>query len=87
MTTKQEIKRLLRDRATGIVDERVLPEALDEIAYWTGELMGKLTTLDPDNQSQIDEATNLIHEGLVQEAIEQLREPLAKRRKKLFEEK
>ena len=73
MTTKQEIKRLLKDRAPSIVDERILPETLDNIAEWMGELMGKLTTLDPEaNQKKIDEAANLIHEGLVQETLKQL---------------
>lgn len=87
MTTKQEIKKLLRDRATSIVDERILPETLDNIAEWTGELMGKLTTLSADDQRKTDEAFNQIHEGLVKETIEQLVEPLGKRRKKLFREK
>jgi hypothetical protein len=73
MTTKQEIKRLLKDRAPSIVDERILPETLDNIAEWMGELMGKLTTLDPEaDQKKIDEAANLIHEGLVQETLKQL---------------
>lgn len=84
---KQEIKKILRDRATSIVDERILPETLDAIAEWTGELMGKLTTLSSDNQQKTEEAFNQIHEGLVKETIEQLVEPLAKRRKKLFEKK
>ena len=73
MTTKQEIKRLLKDRAPSIVDERILPETLDNIAEWMGELMGKLTTLDPEaDQKKVDEAANLIHEGLVQETLKQL---------------
>ena len=87
MTTKQEIKRILRDRATSIVDERIVPETLDAIAEWTGELMGKLTTLNSENQQEVDEAFNQIHEGLIKETIEQLVEPLEKRRKILFEEK
>lgn len=87
MTTKQEIKRLLRDRATSIVDERIVPETLDAIAEWTGELMGKLTTLDAEDQKKADEAFNQIHEGLIKETIEQLVEPLEKRRKRLFEKK
>ena len=76
MTTKQEIKKLLKERATSIVDERILPETLDAIAEWTGELMGRLTTLDAENQDQkeIDEAANLIHEGLTQETLKQLKE-------------
>ncbi len=87
MTTQQEIKKLLRERATSIVDERILPETLDAIAEWTGELMGKLTTLGTENQKKNDEAFNQIHEGLIKETIEQLVEPLEKRRKRLFGEK
>ena len=75
MTTQQEIKRLLKDRAPSIVDERILPETLDNIAEWMGELMGRLTTLDPEaDQKKLDEASNLIHEGLVQETLKQLKE-------------
>ncbi len=87
MTTQQEIKKALRERATSIVDERILPEALDAIAEWTGELMGKLTTLQAEDQKKVDAAFNQIHEGLIQEMIEQLREPLEKRRKRLFTKK
>lgn len=87
MTTQQEIKKLLRDRATSIVDERIAPETLDAIAEWTGELMGKLTTLDTEDQKKADEAFNQIHEGLIKETIEQLVEPLEKRRKRLLGEK
>ncbi len=87
MTTKQEIKRILRERATSIVDERIVPETLDAIAEWTSELMGKLTTLKAEDQKSVDEAFNQIHDGLIKETIEQLVEPLEKRRKKLFEEK
>ena len=58
MTTKQEIKRILRERATSIVDERIGPEILDAIAEWTSELMGKLTTLKAEDQKSVDEAFN-----------------------------
>jgi len=87
MTTQQEIKKLLRDRATSIVDERIVPETLDAIAEWTGELMGKLTTLDAEDKKKADGAFNQIHEGLIRETIAQLVDPLATRRKKLFEKK
>lgn len=73
MTTKQEIKRLLKERAFSIVEERILPETLDNIADWMGELMGKLTTLPADcSQDKMDEAANLIHDALVAETIKQL---------------
>ncbi len=85
MTTSKEIKKVLMERAVSIVDERILPEALDGVAEWTGEIMGKLTTLNPENQEQIDQAFNQIHQGLIDELISQLKEPLSARRKKLLE--
>lgn len=84
MNTKQEIKKILRERVTSIVDERILPEALDEVAHWTGELMGKLTTLDAEDNKKIDQACEQIRQGLIQEMIAQLQEPLGQRREKLF---
>jgi predicted nuclease of restriction endonuclease-like RecB superfamily len=87
MTTNQEIKRLLRNRATSIVDERIIPETLDSIAEWTGELMGKLTTLDSEDREKADQAFNQIHEALIRETVAQLVDPLVTRRKRLFEEK
>jgi len=69
------------------VDERVVPETLDAIAEWTGELMGKLTTLETSDQRKTEEAFNLIHDGLTKETIEQLVESIEKRRKKLLEKK
>ena len=75
MKTKQEIKRLLKDRAHSIVDERILPEILDNVAHWMGELMGKLSTLPADaSQEKTDEAANLIYDALVAETIKQLQE-------------
>lgn len=84
MTTKQEIKRILKDRAPSIVDERILPELLDNIGDWMGELLGKFTTLDPEaSQEKLDEAADLIHQGLVQETLKQLAEFPRKKSKKL----
>ena len=84
MTTKQEIRLLLKSRASSIVDERILPELLDNIGDWMGELLGKLATLDPEaSQEKLDEAADLIHQGLVQETLKQLVEFPKKSRKKL----
>lgn len=82
MTTKQEIRSLLKERARSIVDERILPELLDNIGDWMGELLGKLSTLPAESsQQKLDEAADLIHQGLVTETIRQLQEP--PKRKKL----
>lgn len=81
MTTKQEIRLLLNERASSIVDERILPELLDNIGDWMGELLGKLSTLPAEsNQEKLDEAADLIHQGLVKETIRQLQEPPKKKK-------
>ncbi len=95
---KKEIKTLLKQKARYLgqeeryskrsvlyhtVDERVIGETLDEIANQTGELMGKLTTLDveasPKNpQAGIDQNINgahdMIYNALIDETIRQLTE-------------
>lgn len=79
---KQEIKDILFQRAQSIVAERVIPQALDDIADWTGELMGKLVTLDVDEKPDIEsEVFNQIYLGLIEETIDQLK--TAKAPKKL----
>ncbi len=84
MTTKQEIRVLLKDRAPSIISERIILETLDNIGDWMGELLGKLTTLDPEaSQEKLDEAADLIHQGLVKETLKQLTEFPKKKRKKL----
>ncbi len=84
MTTKQEIKRILKDRAPSIVDERIIPEILDNIGDWMGELLGKLSTLPAEaSQERLDEAADLIHQGLVQETLKQLAAFPKKKSKKL----
>ncbi len=81
MTTKQEIRLLLKERASSIVDERILPELLDNIGDWMGELLGKLSTLTAESsQEKLDEAADLIHQGLVKETIRQLQEPPKKKK-------
>ena len=81
MTTKQEIRLLLKKRASSIVDERILPELLDNIGDWMGELLGKLSTLPAESsQEKLDEAADLIHQGLVKETIRQLQEPPKKKK-------
>ena len=81
MTTKQEIRLLLKERASSIVDERILPELLDNIGEWMGELLGKLSTLPAESsQEKLDEVADLIHQGLVKETIQQLQEPPKKKK-------
>ncbi len=86
---KKEIKTLLnkklpqsgRTMAYHVVDERIVGGTIDEIAEQTGNLMGKLTTLDveaaPTNaQVKIDknigDAHDMIFNALIDETIRQL---------------
>lgn len=80
----QEVKRSLKERAPSIVDERILPELLDNIADWTGEIMGKLTHLAPQvGPKETDQTFNQIYEGLVKETMKQLEKSVEIKRKKL----
>jgi len=82
---KQEVKEMVfSKRLQDIVTERILPEALDEIANWTGELMGKLTVLDADEpQEVVDECFNKIYDAFIRETINQLEKTKGPKRKKL----
>lgn len=82
---KQEVKEMvLSKRLQDIVAERILPEALDEIANWTGELMGKLTVLDANEpQEVVDECFNKIYEAFIKETANQLTSTNSPRGKKL----
>ncbi len=82
---RQEVKEtVLSKRLQDIVAERILPEALDEIANWTGELMGKLTVLDADeSQDVFDECFNKIYDAFIGETINQLEKTKGPKGKKL----
>jgi hypothetical protein len=70
---RDEIKDILFQRAKSIVEERIIPETLDEIANWSGELMGKLVTLDAGEKPEIEsEVLDRLYTGLLEETIEQL---------------
>ncbi len=80
MTTKQaqmkklarEALKLVEDRAPAIVDERILAETFDLIAEYTGELMGKLTNMDAENEKAIVMAHGIIRDGLLREIMSQI---------------
>ena len=84
----REALKLVKDRAPSIVNERIVPQMLDEIADYTGELMGKLTNLPPDNDIAITMAHGIIRGGLLQETMDQASKVMLseadKRIKKLF---
>ncbi len=49
----REALKLVKDRAPAIVEEQILARALDEVAEFTGDIMGKLTNLDAENDKGI----------------------------------
>lgn len=80
MTTQAETKtlarealKLVKEKAPAIVDEQILAHMLDEVAEFTGDIMSKLTNVDPDNESNITMAHGMIYDGLLQEVIDQIR--------------
>ena len=83
----REALKLVKSKAPAIVDERILPEAFDEIAHYTGELMGKLTNMDAENDKAITMAHGIIYDGLMSETIDQIQKTMlnaaGKRLKKL----
>ena len=71
-TLSREAVKLVKDRAPGIVEERILAQAFDEVAEYTGELMGKLTNLDAENEKGITMAHGIIYDGLLTEMMRQI---------------
>lgn len=81
---RQEVKEVIELRPKSIVEERILPQTLDDIADWTAELIGKLTTLDVSDKGDIeDECFGRIYDALIQETIRQLSETQKINSKKL----
>lgn len=71
-TLSREAVRLVKDKAPAIVDEQILAHMLDEVAEFTGNIMGKLTNLDAENEKAIVMAHGIIRDGLFQEIINQV---------------
>lgn len=83
----REALKLTKDKGPAIVDERILPQVLDEIADYTGELMGKLTNLDAENETAVAMVHGIIRDRLITEVIDQLKKDMladAEKRLKKF---
>ncbi len=80
----REALKLAKDRAPAIVDERILPPMLDEVADYVGELMGKLTNLPPENETAIAMTHGIIRDRLIKEIIEQLQKDMLNDAEKRF---
>jgi len=85
MTTQEKTKalarealKLVKEKAPAIVDEQILAHMLDEVAEFTGDIMGKLTNIDTDNETNVTMAHGIIYDGLLQEVIDQIRNTMHK---------
>lgn len=87
----KEAQKAVKDKAPINVAEMILPGVLDEIAEYTGEIMGKLTNIDAEDEKCITMAHGIVRDGLIREVIEQLQkvmlEEADERITKLFEKK
>ena len=68
----REALKLTKDKAPAIVDERILPEVFDNVAHYVGEIMGKLTTLNGDDQAAVAMVHGIVRDRLIKEIIDQL---------------
>jgi len=69
----REAKTLVESKAPAIVDEQILAHMFDEVAEFTGDIMGKLTNLDADDDKAITMAHGIIYDGLLNETISQIK--------------
>lgn len=80
----REALKLVRDKAPTIVDEQILAHMLDEVAEFTGDLMGKLTNIDAENEKGIEMAHGIIYDGLLTEVISQINKTMLAAASKRF---
>lgn len=73
-TLAREALTLVKAKAPAIVDEQILAHMLDEVAEFTGDLMGKLTNIDADDDKAITMAHGIIYDGLLNEITGQIHE-------------
>ena len=68
----REALKLVEAKAPAIVDEQILAHMLDEVAEFTGDIMGKLTNIDAEDNKAIVMAHGIIRDGLLREIIKQI---------------
>ena len=68
----REALKLVKAKAPAIVDERILASTLDEVAEHTGDLMGKLTNIDAEDDKGVEMAHGIIYDGLLTEILNQI---------------
>lgn len=77
-TLAKEALKLVKSRAPSIVNERIIPQMLDEVAEYTGDIMGKLANLPADDDTAVTMAHGIIYDGLMREVIDQVRKTMMK---------
>jgi glutamate dehydrogenase/leucine dehydrogenase len=72
MIIQQEIKSILKTKGQALVEERIVPQLLNNITKRTRELIEKITTLDKEDSQQCDRAYRRIYTDLVGQTIREL---------------
>jgi hypothetical protein len=72
----REALKLVKSKAPAIVDEQILAHISDEVSEFTGDIMGKLTNLDAENEKAITMAHGIIRDGLWSETMNQIRKTM-----------
>ncbi len=73
-TALREATKLVANRAPDIVKERILPQILDDVDDYTGEIMRKLTSVEADDDKAIELCHDIVRDGLLREVIKQVNE-------------
>jgi hypothetical protein len=68
----KEAVKLVEAKAPAIVDEQILAHMLDEVAEFTGDIMGKLTTIDAEDEKSVTMAHGIVRDGLLSEITKQI---------------
>lgn len=74
-----------------MVAERILPDILDNVVDWTGEIMRKMTTLGVLDNQAMELSYDIVRDGLLREVCKQVNDVMLteadQRITKLFEKK
>ncbi len=71
-TLAREALQAVKDKAWRNVEEMIIPHLLDEVAEFTGDIMGKLTNIDAEDDMAITMAHGIIRDGLLKEILRQV---------------
>lgn len=80
----RESLKLVKAKSPAIVDEQILAHVLDEVAEFTGDIMGKLTNLDAEDEKAITMAHGIIYDGLLTELVNQINKTMLREASKRF---